>query len=105
MDERRPSSASPRRTRPNRGRVRLDDVAAAAGVSPVTVSRTLRHPNLVNERTRSAVQEAIERLGYIPDLIAGSLASERTGQIAIVVPSFNTPAFMGMIRGASEYLL
>jgi LacI family gluconate utilization system Gnt-I transcriptional repressor len=86
-------------------RVRLDEVAAAAGVSPITVSRTLRHPNLVAEPTREAVRRAMLELNYIPDLVAGSLASRRSGEIAIVVPSLNSPAFMGTVRGISEHLL
>ncbi|OJY70578.1 MAG: hypothetical protein BGP12_20820 [Rhodospirillales bacterium 70-18] len=94
-----------RRSRPNSGRLRLEDVAAAAGVSPATVSRTLRQPDLVAEATREAVQAAVARLGYIPDLVAGSLASVRTGQVAIVVPSLATPAFMGTVRGISDTLL
>jgi LacI family transcriptional regulator, gluconate utilization system Gnt-I transcriptional repressor len=99
------SEASPRRARPRLGRVRLEDVAAEAGVSPVTVSRALHRPDLVAGPTREAVQQAAAKLGYIPDLVAGSLASERTGQVAIVVPSFGTPAFIETIRGISEYLL
>lgn len=86
------------------GRVRLSDVAKAAGVSPITVSRALRRPDLLADSTRAAVEAAITRLGYVPDLIAGSLASRRTGQIAIVVPSLATPAFMTTIRGATDTL-
>jgi LacI family gluconate utilization system Gnt-I transcriptional repressor len=95
---------SARRLRPGLGRVRLSDVAVAAGVSPVTVSRVLRRPELVAEATLAAVRAAIERLGYFPDLIAGSLASRQTGQVAIVVPSLVTPAFMTTIQGASDAL-
>ncbi|MBN9604529.1 MAG: LacI family DNA-binding transcriptional regulator [Afipia felis] len=84
--------------------ITLDDVAAKAGVSPITVSRTLRKPNLVAEKTRKQVELAISKLGYVPDLIAGSLASRQTRQIAVVIPSLNTPAFMRMVRGISEYL-
>jgi LacI family gluconate utilization system Gnt-I transcriptional repressor len=88
-----------------RSHVTLDDVAAEAGVSPITVSRTLRHPDLVAKRTRAQVERAISTLGYVPDLVAGSLASRQTRQIAVVIPSLNTPAFMGTVRGISEYLL
>ncbi len=94
-----------RRPRPASGRPRLEELAAAAGVSPATVSRALRQPALVAPATRAAVQAVAARLGYIPDLVAGSLASVRTGQVAIVVPSLATPAFMGTIRGISDTLL
>lgn len=93
-----------RRARPRLGRVRLEEVAAAAGVSPVTVSRALRRPDLVAPLTREVVRKAVEALGYIPDLIAGSLASEHTRQVAIVIPSFHTPAFVDTIRGISDTL-
>lgn len=85
--------------------ITLDDVAAKAGVSPITVSRTLRKPNLVAAKTRKQVELAISKLGYVPDLIAGSLASRQTRQIAVVIPSLNTPAFMQTVRGISEYLM
>jgi LacI family gluconate utilization system Gnt-I transcriptional repressor len=85
--------------------VTLDDVAIKAGVSPITVSRTLRQPNLVAAKTRAQVERAISTLGYVPDLIAGSLASRQTKQVAVVIPSLNTPAFMQTVRGISEYLL
>ncbi len=93
-----------RHLRPGLGRVRLADVAAAAGVSPVTVSRALRRPELLAESTRAVVRAAISRLGYFPDLIAGSLASRRTRQVAIVVPSLASPAFMTTVQGASDTL-
>ncbi len=89
----------------NKPTVTLDDVAAKAGVSPITVSRTLRKPDLVAAKTRKQVELAISRLGYVPDLIAGSLASRQTHQIAVVIPSLNTPAFMQTVRGISEHLL
>ena len=100
QNDARPPSLS----RARRDRVRLDDVAAFAGVSPITVSRTLRHPDLVAQATREAVQKAMLELGYIPDLVAGSLASRRSGEIAVVIPSLNSLAFMGTVRGISEYL-
>ena len=91
-----------RRTRPRSGRIRLDDVAQAAGVSAATASRALRRPELVNEDTRLRIAAAVKRLGYIPDLAAGGLASDRTGQVAVVVPSLGTPAFIDTIRGISD---
>ncbi len=86
------------------GRVTLQDVADAAGVSLVTASRAFRQSDLVAQATRAAVQAAVARLGYIPDLVAGSLAARASHQVAIVVPSLATPAFMSTIRGATEVL-
>src|SRR3981081_3902684 len=87
------------------GRVKLEDVARAAKVSTATVSRVLNEPEVVAEPTRSKVKAVVERLGYIPDLAAGNLASDRSGQIAVIVPSFGSPAFVRMIHGGSGPLL
>lgn len=54
--------------------------------------------------TREAIQAAVQRLGYIPDLVAGSLAARASHQVAIIVPSLATPAFMSTIRGATQAL-
>lgn len=97
--------ATERRVRQGRGRVTQQQVADEARVAPATVSRALRQPELVSVATRDIVQQVVERLGYIPDLVAGSLASSRTRQVAIVVPSLQTPTFMSMIRGVSDYLV
>jgi LacI family gluconate utilization system Gnt-I transcriptional repressor len=86
------------------GRVKLEDVARAAKVSTATVSRVLNAPEVVAEPTRSKVKAVVERLGYIPDLAAGNLASDRSGQIAVIVPSFGSPAFVRMIHGVSDHL-
>lgn len=94
-----------RRERPSLGRSRLEDVAAAAGVSMATASRALRQPQLVADATRQRVDAAVRQLGYIRDAAAGNLASGRTGQIAVVVPSFGTTAFMSTINGVSDYIL
>ena len=55
----------------------LRDVSEASGVSEMTVSRVLRQKGDVSERTRERVQEADRRLGYVPNKIAGALASNR----------------------------
>lgn len=86
------------------GRVTLQDVADVAGVSLVTASRAFRQPDLVAWATREAIQAAVQRLGYIPDLVAGSLAARASHQVAIIVPSLATPAFMSTIRGATQAL-
>src|SRR5688500_15527699 len=74
-------------------RVRMEDVARAAGVSTITVSRALRQPDIVSESTRRAIATAIEAMGYVPNLVAGSLASQRTRVIAAIVPTFANSVF------------
>ncbi|HQU49132.1 MAG TPA: LacI family DNA-binding transcriptional regulator [Casimicrobiaceae bacterium] len=73
--------------------VNLKEVAALAGVSAATVSRTLSAPHLVNARTRERVQRAIAELDYLPHGPARALRSNRTGSIGAVVPSLNNELY------------
>jgi DNA-binding LacI/PurR family transcriptional regulator len=87
-----------------RRRPTLEDVAERAGVSRATASRAITGSARVTDETRAAVQEAADRLGYIPNRAARSLASHRTETVALVVsePSehlFADPFFAGTIRG------
>ena len=83
-------------------RPRIEDVARLAGISPITVSRALRLPELVSARTRARVQAAIEQLGYIPNLSASSLASRRSGIVAVLVPTIGNSIFADTVRGLSD---
>ncbi|MDX5403707.1 MAG: LacI family DNA-binding transcriptional regulator [Rhodobacterales bacterium] len=56
-------------------KVTLRDVALRADVSESTVSRIMRNEGLVAEATREKVMESVRALGYVPNRIAGSLAS------------------------------
>lgn len=76
-----------------RSAVRLSDVAAAAGVSQKTVSNVINDYPFVAERTRARVTDAIQRLGYRPNLSARNLARGRTGAIALVIPELSNPYF------------
>lgn len=80
----------------------LKQVADAAGVSAITASRALNRPDQVNELTRARVLEAVERLGYVPNLVAGSLASARSRFIAVIVPSLANSVFIEVIQGLQE---
>ena len=51
------------------------DISAASGVSAMTVSRVLRNERDVSPATRQKVQDAVSRLGYVPNKIAGGLSS------------------------------
>jgi DNA-binding LacI/PurR family transcriptional regulator len=72
---------------------RLKDVAQLAGVSMKTVSNVVNHYPYVRPATRRKVQEAIEELGYRPNLTARSLRSGRSGVIALAVPELASPYF------------
>ncbi|WP_165978806.1 LacI family DNA-binding transcriptional regulator [Antarcticimicrobium luteum] len=81
------------RSHPAPRRVRMEEVARVAGVSPATVSRALKSPETVSERLRARVQEAAARLGYAPNRIAGSLAGARTPLVGVIVPSLTNSFF------------
>ncbi len=85
-------------------RPRIEDVAARAGTSAITVSRTLRQPEKVAEATRARVRLAIEQMGYIPDLVARGLASRRTGFVAVLVPTIANPVFAATVQGVADAL-
>ncbi|RKK03468.1 LacI family DNA-binding transcriptional regulator [Pseudoroseomonas wenyumeiae] len=72
--------------KPGRGKVsRLRDVAAAAGVTPMTVSNVLNGRPGASAETRARVLREAERLSYRPDANARRLRLERTGAIGVVV--------------------
>ncbi|WP_043531942.1 LacI family DNA-binding transcriptional regulator [Litchfieldella xinjiangensis] len=91
-------------TRPRRGsdQPTLAQVAQMAGVSPITASRALNDPEKVNEATRDRVFQVMEHLGYVPNLIAGSLASSRSRFIAVIVPSLVNTVFLEVIKGLQD---
>ena len=72
---------------------RLQDVARLAGVSAKTVSNVVNDYVHVRPATRSRVQEAIDQLGYQPNVIARNLKSGRSGVIALAVPELDAPYF------------
>lgn len=78
--------------------VTLAEVAAAAGVSPSTVSRTFAAPDLVKPPTRERVLAVGQRLGYAPNPIARSLAMGRTASIGVIVPDIANPFFAEILK-------
>lgn len=84
--------------------VTLAEVAKAAGVGESTVSRVLRNHGSFSAETRERVMGAVERLGYVPNRIAGTLASAGSRLVGIVVPSFANIVFSDVLRGADTAL-
>ncbi|MGB3407472.1 MAG: LacI family DNA-binding transcriptional regulator [Jannaschia sp.] len=82
----------------------LRDVSEASGVSEMTVSRVLRNRGDVSSATREKVLEAARMLGYVPNKIAGALASNRVNLVAVIVPSLSNLVFPEMLAGVSEVL-
>jgi LacI family transcriptional regulator, gluconate utilization system Gnt-I transcriptional repressor len=83
-------------------RPRIEDVAARAGTSPITVSRVLRAPDKVAPATRARVTAAIAALGYIPNLAASSLASRRSGIVGLLVPTIDNSIFAATVQGLTD---
>lgn len=90
--------------RKQRTPMRMADVARRAGVSVITVSRVLREPERVAVDTRTRVLSAIETMGYVPNLVARSLKSRRSGIIAAVIPSVTHSIVAEVVRGMREVL-
>ncbi len=80
----------------------LEAVAMHAGVSPITVSRVLRIPEKVRPATRARVEAAMTAIGYVPNLVAGSLASARTRTIGVLVPTIANAIFADTVQGLSD---
>ncbi len=87
--------------------VTIKDVAKLAKVAPSTVSRVIANNPRISEKTKKKVREAMDELGYHPNFIARSLASQSTQAIGLVMPSstdvvFQNPFFPTVLRGLSE---
>lgn len=91
--------ANPRRTT-----LTLRDVSELSGVSEMTVSRVLRNRGDVSAATREKVLEAARRLGYVPNKIAGALASQRVNLVAVIIPSLANMVFPEVLSGISDAL-
>jgi LacI family gluconate utilization system Gnt-I transcriptional repressor len=94
----------PRRVRRGSGAVTLHDVAKLAGVAPITASRALNTPNQVSVEVRRKVGDAVARTGYLPNLLAGGLASRRSRLVAAVVPTIAGPVFLETVQSLTEAL-
>jgi LacI family transcriptional regulator, gluconate utilization system Gnt-I transcriptional repressor len=103
MRQRRTLSPQPAVART--GRPRLLDVATAAGVSAMTVTRVLRDPGKVAARTRERVQRVLAETGYTPDLVARGLASNRSGLIAAVIPLLTNSLIAEIMQGLTDALV
>ncbi|ABM03811.1 transcriptional regulator, LacI family [Psychromonas ingrahamii 37] len=100
------------RKRRGTGRVTLADVAKAAGVGTMTVSRVLRMPDQVSDKLRDKIQQVIDELGYIPNRAAGALASGKSNSIAVILPSLVDkmcsqfiPPFQNILNQAGHQLI
>ncbi len=84
--------------------IRLKDVALLAGVNMMTVSRVVNQPSKVAEATRDKVLAAIKKTGYVPNLMAGSLASNKSRIVGCIVPTIDNSIFSQTVRALSDAL-
>ena len=88
--------------------VTIKDVAALAGVSPSTVSRTCKNNPSISEETKERVRRAMIQLGYEPNFQASNLASQNSRTIGIILPvsardAYENPFYLEAIRGVSQF--
>ncbi|MDC1481585.1 LacI family DNA-binding transcriptional regulator [Ascidiaceihabitans sp.] len=88
----------------NKRPLTLRDVSEASGVSEMTVSRVLRKRGDVSETTKKRVLAAAKELGYVPNQIAGSLASQRVNLVAVIIPSLSNMVFPEVLTGINQVL-
>ncbi len=99
-----PEKDLPKKSRRSTGAMTLRDVAKLAGVAPITASRAINTPDQVSAEVLRKVQEAVVRTGYVPNRMAGGLASSRSRLIAAVTPSTVMSVFMGTIEALNGTL-
>jgi LacI family gluconate utilization system Gnt-I transcriptional repressor len=95
---------APRAARRKSGGITLSDVARLAQVSAITVSRALNTPDLVSPDTLRKVQGAVARTGYVPNLLAGGLASNRSRLVAALIPTIAGSVFLETVQALTDTL-
>jgi len=80
----------------------IKDVARAAGVSPMTVSRVFNHPELVSPQTVEAVKKAAQSLNYVPNMLARGLVTSRTHTIGVLVCRMENTLYSDCLAGITE---
>lgn len=84
--------------------ITMKEVAKRAGVSPMTVSRAFRQDASVSAETRRNILKAADELGYVFDSTASNLRSQKTGFVAVTIPSLNNSNFADTVTAISDDL-
>jgi len=98
------SESTETKTRSDEDAPTLSAVAKRAGVSSITVSRVLRTPDRVAPDTRARIEKVMHELGYVPNLVAGALASAKTHSVGVLVPTIANSIFADTVQGLSDKL-
>ena len=83
-------------------RVTIYEVAKASGVSLATVSRVINNTGTVKEDTKRTVLSVIKKLGYKPSGLAQALATNRTTNIGVIIPSANYVYISNLVNGITQ---
>jgi len=92
------------RKRRGSGRATIHDVARLAGVGSITVSRYLKQSGQVSDQLGTRIAQAIRELNYVPNLVAGGLASARGRIVGMVIPNISGPIFAATIQAFNDTL-
>ncbi len=84
--------------------IRIEDVAREAGVSPITVSRVLRSPDVVSPATRTRVLAVVQRTGYVSNPHASALRSGRSSIVAAFLSNIFSQQYNDAATGCAEVL-
>ena len=80
----------------------IREVAKVAGVSTATVSRALSSPDKVSEKALKKVQDAIDKIGYKPNMMARNFRFHRSYAILVLVPELANPFFSTVVKGIED---
>ncbi|STO55864.1 LacI family DNA-binding transcriptional regulator [Grimontia hollisae] len=84
---------------PKKNRTTLQDIADRVGITKMTVSRYLRNPDAVAEKTRDKIAAAIEALGYIENKAPAMLSKSSSRAIGVLLPSLSNQIFAAFVQG------
>ncbi len=82
----------------------MRDVARAAGVSRMTVSRALKEDSPISVETRDRILKVVREMNYVPNQVAGSLTTKRSGFVGALVPSLNNLHFAETVQTLTEVI-
>ncbi len=84
--------------------ITLRRIAREAGVSIATASRAIRQPEVVSDQTRARVLRLVEEYGYVPDAVAASFSSRRSGVVGLVVPTISNSIYAAFTEAVQAAL-